>query len=206
LAQDPSTPVTITVGTDQTGLSSALSGLATAYNNAESALAAQTGQNAGPLEGQSIIFTLRNLLSNLAQYGGGPPNVPTLNSLGLQVDQTGIMSFNGSAFSALSSTDVAQFLGNTSTGGFLQSANNALNSVTDSTTGALETSVNDITSQITNEQSQLTDDTTRVTDLQNNLMTQLSEADAAIAGLQSQTTYFTDLFQAEYGNNTTSGG
>jgi flagellar hook-associated protein 2 len=203
LGQDSSTPVTITVSTDQSGLSSALSSLATAYNSAQSALAAQVGQNAGPLEGQSVIYTLRSMLDSLAQYGGGPANIPTLNSLGLQVDETGTMSFDASAFSSLSASDISQFLGSATSGGFLQAANNALNSATDPTTGCLETSVNSIQSEITSEQSQLTNDTAQVTTLQNNLMTQLSAADAAIATLQSQTTYFTDLFQAEYGNNTT---
>jgi flagellar hook-associated protein 2 len=206
LAQDPSTPVTITVAANQTGLSSALSSFATDYNSAQTALTAQTGQNAGPLAGQSIIYTLQNMLNSLAQYGSGPANVPTLNSLGLQVDQTGTMSFDASAFSSLGASDVSQFLGSAASGGFLQAANNALNSVTDPKTGYFETSLNSIQSEIATEQSQLTDDTTRVTDMQNSLMTELAAADAAIAALQSQTTYFTNLFQAEYGNNTTNGG
>jgi flagellar hook-associated protein 2 len=200
LGQDSSTPVTVTVSADQSGLSSALSSFATDYNSAQSALTAQTGQNAGPLGGQSIIYTLRDMLYGLAQYGGGPANIPTLNALGLQVDQTGTMSFDASTFSGLSGTDVSNFLGTTASGGFLQAANNALNSVTDPNTGCLETSVNNITSEITGAQSKLSDDTAQVTTLQNSLMTQLSAADAAIATLQSQTTYFTDLFQAEYGN------
>jgi flagellar hook-associated protein 2 len=205
LAADPSTNVTVTVSSNQSGLSSALSGLATAYNNAASALAAQTGQNAGPLDGQSIIFELHDMLNSIAQYGGGPTNIPTLTSLGLEVDQTGNMSFSSSGFSSLNSSDITTFLGSTASGGFLQAANNALNSVTDATTGSLETSINLIQNEITSDQNQVTDDTAQVTTLQNALMTQLSDADAAIAALQSQTTYFTQLFQAEYGNNTNNG-
>lgn len=205
LSQDPSTPVTITVSSNQNSLSSALSSFATDYNAAQTALAAQVGQNAGPLQGQSIIYSLKSMLSSLVQYGSGPANVRTLNSLGLQVDQTGTMSFDGSTFGALSASDVSQFLGGTTSGGFLQLANNSLNSVTNSTTGSLETTINNTESQITTEQSHLADETARVTTMQNSLMTQLSTADAAIASLQSQTTYFTDLFQAEYGNNTNNG-
>jgi flagellar hook-associated protein 2 len=205
LAQDPNTPVTITVANNDSGLSSALSSLATAYNSAVTALNAQRGQDAGPLAGQSIIFDLQSMLNNLAEYGGGPAGVPTLTSLGLEVDDTGNMSFDATTFGSLNATDIQNFLGNTTTGGFLEAANNGLNSATDPTTGSLATSGTSIQDEITSENSELADDTTRVTDLQTNLMSQLSAADAAIASLQSQNTYFTELFQAEYGSSTSNG-
>jgi flagellar capping protein FliD len=56
-------------------------------------------------------------------------------------------------------------------------------------------------SQITSDQSQISNDQTEVNTIQANLQQQLSAADAAIAVLQEQTTYFTNLLQTENANN-----
>lgn len=206
LEANSANPVTITVGTTTSGLSSALSTLATDYNAAVTALAGQRGQSGGALTGQSIVFTLQSLMSSISQYSGGTGNIGTLAALGLSVDSTGTMSFNSSTFASLNGTDIATFLGSTSTGGFLKTANDALTGVTDNTSGMLVTSFNSIQDQVNSDNQQIADATTRVNSLQTSLLAQLSQADAAIATLQSQKTFYTELFQAQYGTPGSNGG
>jgi flagellar capping protein FliD len=129
-----------------------------------------------------------------------------LNDLGLTVSDSGTLSFDASTFSAANIADIQQFLGSTASSGFLQSANNALTAVTDPTTGMLQTEDNSIQNEITSENSYISEQQVTISALQKSLTAQLSAADAAIATLQSQNTYFQDLFTAEYGNGTNSTG
>ncbi len=198
-------PVTITVSTDFSALQSALSSFATAYNAAATGVNAQIGQNSGALSGDSIVSTLQSVLQGISQFSSGSGAVSSLGDLGLSVDDTGQMSFDASTFSALNPADVQQFLGTASSGGFLQIATNELSSVDDETSGDIETEFAAIQTQINQQNQQIQDDQTRIGDMETNLESQLSQADAAIATLQSQKTYFADLFQAEFANPNTTG-
>ena len=195
------TPATITVSTGYSSLSSALQTLATDYNSAVTALNQNVGQNGGALTGQSIIYTLRSALQAITGYATGSGSVASVNDLGLSLDATGNLDFDASALSSANMTSVQQFLGSTTTGGFLQAANDALNSVAYPGTGIIESEITTAQKEISNENSQISEDQTRVNDLTTSLQAQLSAADAAIATLQSQQTYFTDLFDATYLNN-----
>jgi flagellar hook-associated protein 2 len=210
LLQKTTSPVTITVSTDYSGLQSALSTFTTDYNSAVTALSAQYGQNGGVLQGQSIVYSLSNVLNSISQYNSssGSSSVESLNDLGLSINDSGVLSFDASTFSAANPADVQQFLGNTTSSGFLQAANNALTSVTDPNTGILQTADDSIQTDITNENNYISQEQVRISNLQTTLTQQLSAADAAIATLQAQNTYYQELFTAEYGNGTssTSGG
>ena len=198
LVQAGSSPVTITVGANYNALSNDLSNFANAYNTAVSTLGEQIGQNAGALAGQSIVYSLEDALNGLVNYTSGTGAANSLASLGLTLDENGQMSFDSSTFSSLSIADVQQFLGSATSGGFLQSATNSLSSVADPSTGAIQSEFNSLDSEVTNEDTLITNEETRVTDLSNNLTQQLSQADAIIANLEEQKTYYTELFQAEY--------
>ena len=189
---------TVTVAANYSSLQTALSNLSTAYNTAFSAVEQQVGQNGGALSGQSIVYTLQNMLESLAGYSSGSGSVSSLNGLGLSVDKNGQMSFDASAFSSQNHAAVAQFLGSATSGGFLQTATNALSSVDDTTTGALESDYAGLQSQINADYQTISDDQNRISLMETNLESELTQADAAIATLQSQKTYFADLFQAEY--------
>ena len=196
VSQSPGNPITISVGENTSGLSTALNNFVQAYNSAASAITTQTGTNGGPLEGQSIVSTMRQVLNSMVQFAG-PGNVVNLSQLGLSVDKNGQMSFDSSALSSASSSDIQTFLGSIGNGGFIDAANNALNSLTDSTSGAFQTSITSLQNQINAENSEITDKTSAVNALQQSLLQQLSQADAAIANLQSQVTFFTTLMQTQ---------
>jgi flagellar hook-associated protein 2 len=193
-----STPATITVSTDFTSLQNALSSFATAYNAAVTAVQGQIGQNAGPLSGQSIVYTLNGVLQSLTQYSSGSGSVASLPDLGLEINPSGQMEFDASTFSAQNTAAITQFLGSVSSGGFMQAAENAMTSVDDSNTGAIETEYNAYGTQAATDNQEISDDQARIGAMETNLEAELSQADAAIATLQGEKSYYEDLFQAEY--------
>jgi len=195
-------PVTITVSNNTSGLQSALSGFVSAYNTAFTDLQKNVGQSGGPLQGDSLIYTLTDTLNQIAQYTSGAGSVSSLADLGVTLGSNGQLSFDqGVALASASPTDIQQFLGSTDSSGFLQTANNDLTSATDPTNGFIAGDYNSVQSDITSDNTQISNDQASISQLQTNLTSQLSQADAAIATLQSQVTYFTELFQAEYGSN-----
>jgi flagellar hook-associated protein 2 len=203
LAQTTS-PVTITVSTDYSSLKSALSSLVSDYNSAVSALQQNVGQGGGALTGDSLVYTLTNVLDQIANYvGGGSGSVSSLSGLGVTLQVTGELSFDQTAFASASQTDISKFLGSIeSSSGFVGAASGTLNSVTDVTNGLFAAENTSIQSQITSDNTQISNDQARVATLQANLQAQLSRADAAIATLQQQDSYYQQLFVAEYGNGT----
>jgi flagellar hook-associated protein 2 len=204
LAQTTS-PVTITVSNNTSNLDNALSSFVSAYNSAVTALQQNTGQNGGALQGDSVIYSLTGVLDQIAQYTSGSGSVTNLADLGISLSENGQLSFDGgTTLSGASQSDVQQFLGSIDSSGFLQTANNDLTSVTNPTSGLIAGDYNSIEAEITGDNSQIANDQYNINTLQTNLQAQLSLADAAIATLQSQDTYFQELFQAEYGTNGTS--
>lgn len=201
LLQPTSSPATITVAQNNAGLSNSLSGFVTAYNAAVDALAAQHGQSAGSLLGDGTVLTLGQALTSITEYSGGTSGFTTLADLGLTLDSsTGHLSFDSSVLSSASTDTVQQFLGSVSSSGFLQTANNTLTSLTDSTSGVIQDSLNAIHDDITNENSKISDQQDQITLYQQNLQTQLSQADSTISVLQSQLTYMGNLFATMYPN------
>jgi flagellar hook-associated protein 2 len=198
LQQASSSPVTITVAADYSALSNDLSNFATAYNSAVTAVDAQVGQNAGPLSGDSVVYSLENALNGLVNYTGGSGTINSLASMGLTMDSTGQLSFDSTVFSSQSMSAIQQFLGGATTGGFLQAASNTLTGVADPTSGAIQSEFNSLGTEVTNENTLITNEETRVTDLTTNMENQLSQADALISNLEEQKSYYTQLFQAEY--------
>jgi flagellar hook-associated protein 2 len=201
VSASPGTTVNITVAASEDALSTALSNFATAYNSAVSALSNEHGQSGGALVGQSVVFELSDALSHMVQYGTGTGSIQDLGDLGLDLDSTGNLSFDASQFASQSSAGIQQFLGGIATGGFLQTANDALSSVADPTSGALATEISSVQTAIASDNSQIADEQSRVNDMQTALQAQLSAADAAIAVLQQQQTFYTNLFATENANN-----
>ena len=192
-------PTTITVQTDPSTLASAFSSFATAYNSASSAVAAQQGRGAGALSGDSMLLTLSNVLGQLGTYSNGSPS-NSLANFGITLDESGVLSVDTSTFTSAAAANFSGLLstlGNSTSGGFLQTATNLLSSVEDAATGALTTEEASVATQITNQQTQITNEKATVAQLQTNLTAQISAADSSIAELESQVSYVTGLF-AQY--------
>lgn len=202
LVSQTSSPSTVTVSTDFSGLQNAISNFVSTFNSAVTSVQKNEGQNGGALEGNSLIYTLVNVLNSLAQTSGSSGAVTSLADLGVTLQQNGQLAFDPTVFSAANTTDIQQFLGSTTTqGSFLQQTNDALNTVTDVNTGLIASTFNAFQTEITSKNTEISNDQLRIDQLQTNLQAQLSKADAAIATLESQKTYFQELFTATYGTN-----
>ncbi len=202
LAAQTASPATITVSTSFAGLQNAISNFVSTFNSAVTGVQKNEGQSGGALSGDSLVYTLVNALNGLAETSSGSGAVTSLADLGVTLQQNGQLQFDSSVFSAANTTDIQQFLGSTSTdNSFLKLANDSLNSINDVNDGLIAGAYNAFQTQITSKNALIANDQLRVDQLQTNLQTQLSKADAAIATLESQKTYFQELFTATYGSN-----
>ena len=199
-------PATVTVSRDTSGAASAISSFVDAYNAAVDALNQQVGQSGGALSGQSTISDLRNAMRQITQYSGTSGGVTLLSQMGITMDDTGKLTFDSSQFSSVSASDLDQFLGSATGGGFLQTATNTMNAVEDPTTGFIPTATNDVNGEITQENDLITQEQQKITDLQNTLTQQMAAADATIASLEQQKDYITNLFTAMINENTNGTG
>lgn len=192
-------PVTITVSQSTASVQKALQDFATAYNGAVAALATQHGQNAGALSGESILMTAQQVLS---QVNGYSSNGDGLNSLGLDLDKQGHLTFSASEFSSSLGANFAsltQFVGDATTG-FIGALNTALATLEDPTTGAFKSEERSISSTLTSLQSKIADQVNQINQFQMNLYDQLAKSDAAVYSLSSQADFFTQLFQTQTAN------
>jgi flagellar hook-associated protein 2 len=199
-------PATVTVSRDTSGAASAISSFVDAYNAAVDALNQQVGQSGGALSGQSTISDLRNAMRQITQYSGTSGGVTLLSQMGISMDDTGKLTFDASQFSSVNASDLDQFLGSATGGGFLQTATNAMNAVEDPTTGFIPTATNDVNGEITQENNVITQEQQKISDLQSTLTQQMAAADATIASLESQKNYITNLFTAMINENTNGTG
>ena len=199
-------PATVTVSRDTSGAASAISSFVDAYNAAVDALNQQVGQSGGALSGESTISDLRNAMRQITQYSGTSGGVTLLSQMGISMDDTGKLTFDASQFSSVSASNLDQFLGSATGGGFLQTATNAMNAVEDPTTGFIPTATNDVNGEITQENNLITAEQQKIATLQSTLTQQMATADATIASLEQQKNYITNLFTAMINENTNGTG
>lgn len=190
---------TITVSDSASNLASAFSSFANAYNAAVNAIDQYHGQGGGALEGDSLLQTMTTALDQMGNYSNGSPT-GALANYGITLDQNGQLDVDTSAFTTAANADFPALLGiigNTSTTGFLASAQNLLNGIQDPTAGALKIEENSVAGEITTAQNTLANEQATVNQIQTSLTQQISQADSAIAELESQVSYVTGLF-AQY--------
>lgn len=196
---------TVTVSSSLSAVSSELSSFVTAYNAAFNELEKNFGQNGGALVGDSSVLEMQQTMNQIIGYiGSGGGSITSLAQLGVEFTQQGTLTFDSSAISDLSQSqinDALTFLGNVSTGGYLQYANNLLNNITDPTSGVIATETQTLNNDSQNDQTQITSDQTQLTQMQTNLQNQMAQANALIATLENQTSFLEGLFQADTSNN-----
>ena len=192
---------TVTVSHSASAVANALSTFVTAFNGSVDELNKSFGQNAGPLNGQSVIFGLKQSLHSLASYAGGAGGFTSMTDLGLSFDTQGHLNFDPTVLSSASGTqfsDLVSFLGSANSGGFLQFATNLLDGVEDPISGTLKTAISSTSNQITRENQLISDQQVKINQLQTSLQAKMAAADAAIAQIEQQLSYFTGLFQSMY--------
>jgi flagellar hook-associated protein 2 len=194
-----SSPITVSLASDPTQLSSALQSFVTNYNAVKGAVTAQEGTSAGPLLGDPMVTQIASELRQVASYYNSNGSIHSLADLGVTFnDATGQATFDGgTAISALSGTQVTDafnFVGSATTGlgGF--AAN--FTQLSDPITGLIKIETDGLTQTDQNLQSQIVTKTDQANAMQTALAARLQKADAAIAALQSQQQTLTGSLQA----------
>ena len=185
----PSGSVTLSLATDPTQLSSALQTFVTDYNTLVTAVEAQQGQNAGPLQGDLIINEISSDMQALVTYWNptGSSSIHSLSDLGVTFNYSGQMSFDTSTFNALSDTQISdafKFLGSASTG-FAALASN-FTQLSDPVTGLIQTQIDGYQTENTDLGNQITTAQARAAQIQQTATAQAEAADALVAELEQQ--------------------
>jgi flagellar hook-associated protein 2 len=194
---------TVTVASSLSSVSSELSSFVSAYNAAFAEVEKNTGQNGGALVGDGSVLDMQQALTQMISYAGSSGSITSLAQLGVEFTQQGTLTFDPTAMQGLSQSqigDAITFLGS-STSGFIQYANNTLDSITDPTTGVIETDTQSLQAENTQDQTEITNDQAQLTLLQTSLNAQMAQANALITTLQNQTNFLEGLFQADTSNN-----
>lgn len=192
-------PTTITVSQSTSNAATALQQFAAAYNQVVAQLAAQHGQNAGILSGDSLLLQAQSVMSAINGYNS---NGSTLSAIGLDLDNQGTLTFNASEFAlglGSSFSSLSQFLGN-STSGFIGSATTSVQSLEDPSIGILKSAENTSSKNLATLTAKISDQITQINQFQQNLYNQLASSDAAIFSLTQTQTFFTQLFQTQTAN------
>ncbi len=199
----------VNVAQSATGVENALSSFASAYNSVMAELAKNRGQNGGALSGEGVVYQLQNTLQSLTNFSTSSGTVGSLADIGLSFDQSGNLSFDPSTFATAASTsgtDLLNFIGTSTSGGFLQAANDMVTAVTDANSGFLTQASESTSSQLSDLATKISNDQNQVSQLQQTLTTQMATADASISSLENQLTEVTDLFSTMQANEKASGG
>ncbi len=188
--------VNLSLATDSSQLSTALQDFVTNYNALQTAVQAQVGQSGGALNGDFIVREVQNDLRQVTAYQGSGA-IQSLSDLGIQIDNTGKMTFDSATFDSLSPTQIAgafSFLGSTTTG--LGGISQQFASITDPISGLIKTQTDSYTKTDQDLQSQISALNSRITIMQTALTSQLEAADAFEAQLQSQQNELTATIQS----------
>ena len=182
------TPVTLSLQSDPTQLSSSIQGFVTAYNQVRTDLNQQEGPAGGLLSGDTVVTELEDTMRQIAAYtNSGTGGVQSLADLGIEFDTAGNATFNQTTFNQLTDaqlSDAFKFVGSATTG--LAGISATLQQYSDPITGLIKTEQDGLSNTDKSIQYQITTLTDRISAMQSNLAKQLQAADALLAGLQSQ--------------------
>ncbi len=95
---------------------------------------------------------------------------------------------------------VTDFLGSTTSGGFLGAAATTLSGIMDSTSGTFAVEVSSIAGEINGNTDHIAADQDRINVMTANLTSKMSSADALIASMQQQVSTMTSLFASMTAN------
>jgi flagellar hook-associated protein 2 len=180
--------VGVTVATDPTAISAALTNLVTDYNTLAEQVNSQIGPSAGLLSGSPIVYQLREAMSALVHYQGGSGSVTNIADLGIGVNADGTLSLDATTFAGLSDSDITSalaFFGSTSTTG-LGSLSNNFDAVSNSLTGSIANQLSSDTNSTTQLTAQIATMNAQIAVSEATLLTELEAADSEVANLTSE--------------------
>jgi flagellar hook-associated protein 2 len=194
---DPTQTVGISLASDNSKISAALQDVVAKYNVVSGQLNAQIGPAAGLLNGNPIINQTRQALFSLVNSSASNGSVQSLADLGIELNSSGVMSFNSATFAALSSsqiTDAYTFLGSATDGPIAMQSQ--FTQLSDPATGAIKVQEDQYDAADTRITAQVSDLTDRINAMQATLQSKLQVADTLLASLASQQSILTASIQS----------
>lgn len=189
LGTTPATaPVTLSLASDPTQLSSALQSFVSSFNTVQADVTAQAGTGGGALVGNTVINQLQQALGQISSYTLSTGTVQSLSDLGITFSSTGVMSFDQTTFNALSSqqiSDAFTFLGSATTG-FAGLSSSTVSELSDPVTGVIAAESAGLQQTDQSLQAQISTKNAQIAALQTSLTAQFEAADALQAELQNQ--------------------
>jgi flagellar hook-associated protein 2 len=184
--------VGVSLASDGTKISTALQDLVAKYNTVSGQINAQIGPAGGLLSGNPIIVQARQALFSLMNSSASGGSVMSLASLGIELSNSGVMSFNSATFNALTKSQIADaysFLGEKTAGPTAMQSQ--FTQLSDPATGAIKAQQDAWDAADKRIATQVTDLNARISAMQAALQTKLQMADTLLAGLASQQSILT---------------
>lgn len=206
-------PVTLTVASDTTQISQALSTFVSDYNSALSQVNSQftystSSGSQGVLGSDSTVRSLQSALESIVAYNpsnasAGSGAIQSLSDLGITVNDDGSLSLDTSKLdSALANPNAVQnFFQGDALNGFAQQFSSAIDQFNDPATGAITNEIQNLNQQYSDLQSQVNDyESGYIASQQTVLTAMYSQAEIALQQLPAQM----QEIQSELGNNNSS--
>jgi flagellar hook-associated protein 2 len=191
------TPTTVTVGTDNSGITKKMQTLVNAANAALADIAQQTNTATGTTAALAGDYGMQSLAQQVLTAVSDAVGSNSPASVGLQLTKDGTIDFDAGQFSATLSANPALarslVAGTTSTPGVATRLANLAQSATAAVTGTLVTLATGEDAQAKDLQSQIDDWTTRLAARQDQLTTQYSNLQSMLSSLSSQQSWLSSM-------------
>jgi flagellar hook-associated protein 2 len=189
--------VVVSLASDRTGISNALQDIVAKYNVVSGQVNSQIGSAAGLLSGNSMIGQARQALFSLMNSSGSGSSVQSLTDLGIELSNSGVMSFNSNTFNALTDSQISDayslFSSKTSGPTAMQSK---FTQLSDPATGAIKAQQDQWDATDKRITAQVSDLTDRLNAMQATLQSKLQVADSLLASLASTQSMLTSSIQS----------
>jgi flagellar hook-associated protein 2 len=182
----------IDVAPSYTSLEGSINSLVTDYNNLRSfAVSQQTKDsngNYGPLANDSLLRQINSDINTTLLQASGSGTYQYLSQVGIEMTESGTMSFDQSKFEAAVATDpngVAALFEGTSRNGLFNTLNTNLENL-DATAGLLKTTQDSLTTQLHTYDNQIADEQARLDAYKATLEQQYAAAQQAMTEFQAE--------------------
>jgi flagellar hook-associated protein 2 len=208
----PNNPATVTIASDTTQISQALSNFVSDYNTALSQVNSQftystTSGAEGVLGSDNTVRSLQTALEGVIAYNSptsaASGSIQSLSDLGITVNDDGSLSLSSSKLTSAMANpeDVQNFFQGSALNGFAKQVSSQISQFNDPATGAITQEVQNLTQQYTDLQSQVNDFETGYIASQKTVLTAMySKAEIALQQLPAEM----QQIQSELGNNSSS--
>ena len=150
------------------------------------------------MTGNSIVASTNAILRRIGSYANSDSNIGSLASIGVLTDRFGKLYLDSTEWDKVKNDmpGLKSFIGTSGSSGFLKAAGDQIDALHADKTGLLTTAITITDDQATRADARIAKEQQRIDDLKENLQNQFFAADALIASLEQQATYFTNMFAA----------